>query len=138
MRSLPQWFGIEAANGQYLQDIEKLPSLLAQVDGRDLGFLTIREHNAYAAENHIVGVLPEVHRQGIGRALLLQSEISLRQRGVEYLQVKTLSPAHPDEGYAKTRAFYRALGFRSLEEFRELWGTENPCLMLIKYLGEER
>jgi len=133
---LPQWFGIEAANIQYLKDIEELPTFLAAVDGRVLGFLTIREHNEYAAEIHIVGVRPEAHRQGIGRALLAEAERYLRQRGIEYLQVKTLSPSHPDEGYARTRAFYEAVGFRPLEEVQELWGPENPCLMMIKHLGE--
>jgi ribosomal protein S18 acetylase RimI-like enzyme len=135
LRSLPQWFGIEAANIQYLKDIDGLPTFLAQVDGHVLGFLTIREHNEYAAEIHIVGVRPEAHRQGIGRALLAVVENYLTQRGIEYLQVKTLSPSHPDEGYAQTRAFYRAMRFRPLEEFQELWGAENPCLVMIKYLG---
>jgi len=137
LRSLPQWFGIEAANVQYLQDIEELPTFLAQGDGGVTGFLTIREHNEYAAEIHIVGVRPEAHRQGIGRALLAEAERYLAQRGIEYLQVKTLSPAHPDQGYARTRAFYRAMGFRPLEEFPELWGPENPCLLMVKYLGDD-
>jgi len=120
LRALPQWFGIEAANVQYLKEIEELPTFLAEVDGRVLGFLTLRQHSEYAAEIHIVGVRPEAHRQGIGRTLLAEAEKYLRQRGVEYLQVKTLSPAHPDEGYARTRAFYQAMGFRPLEAFPEL------------------
>lgn len=136
LRSLPQWFGIEAANVQYLKDIEELPTFLALVDGRVIGFLTIRIHDEYAAEIHIVAVRPEAHRQGIGRALLAEAEKYLGQRGIEYLQVKTLSPSHPDEGYARTRAFYQAMGFRPLEEFHDLWGPENPCLMMIKHLGD--
>jgi hypothetical protein len=61
----------------------------------------------------------------------------LRGQGVEYLQVKTLSDAHPDAGYARTRAFYQAMGFRPLQELPELWGEENPCLQMVKGLGEE-
>jgi len=58
----------------------------------------------------------------------------LREQGVEYLQVKTLSASAPDEGYAKTRAFYHAMGFRDLEEFPLLWDPSNPALQLIKRL----
>jgi hypothetical protein len=54
--------------------------------------------------------------------------------GVEFLQVKTLAPSKPDEGYARTRAFYLARGFRPLEEFRNLWDAENPALQMIKVI----
>jgi GNAT superfamily N-acetyltransferase len=134
LAALPEWFGIEEANRQYIQDIDQLPTLLATVKGEALGFLTLREHSEYAAEIHVMGVMPEMHRKGVGRALVSIAESHLRQRGVEYLQVKTLSPAHPDRNYARTRAFYLAMGFRPLEEFPELWGTANPCLQLIKGL----
>ncbi len=79
-----------------------------------------------------MAVLPEFHRQGIGRALLGHAEAMLATDGVEFLQVKTRAPGTPDEGYDKTRAFYRAYGFRPLEEFRELWGVDNPALQMIK------
>jgi GNAT superfamily N-acetyltransferase len=134
LAALPQWFGIEEANRQYIHDIEELPTLLATFEDNAVGFLTLREHSEYAAEIHIMGVRPEMHRQGVGRALVNNAKSHLRLRGFEYLQVKTLSPAHPDRNYARTRAFYLAMGFRPLEEFPELWGTANPCLQLIEGL----
>jgi hypothetical protein len=70
----------------------------------------------------------------VGRALLAQAQDWLRQEKVEYLQVKTLAPSHPDEDYARTRAFYLAVGFRPLEELTGLWNEENPCLLMIKRL----
>lgn len=57
-----------------------------------------------------------------------------REGGAEYLQVKTLGPSRSDERYAATRAFYAALGFRSLEELHTLWNSENPCLIMVKRL----
>jgi ribosomal protein S18 acetylase RimI-like enzyme len=48
------------------------------------------------------------------------------------MQVKTLGPSRPDEHYAKTRAFYEALGFRPLEEFKQIWDENNPCLVMVK------
>ncbi len=137
LRSLPEWFGIEEATEQYVKDTNALPTLLALVDGEVVGFLTIKQHNEYAAEIHVMGIRPDRQRKGVGRALVRRVEQILRERGVEYLQVKTLSPSHPDEGYARTRKFYYAMGFRPLEEFRGLWGEESPCLQMIKYLPEE-
>jgi ribosomal protein S18 acetylase RimI-like enzyme len=134
LRALPEWFGIEEATRQYVEDIEKLPTLLASLDDQVVGFLTLTLHTDYAAEIHVMGVRPEWHGHGIGRALVCAAEGHLRQREIEYLQVKTLSPAHPDKNYARTRRFYRALGFRPLEEFPELWGPQNPCLQMIKSL----
>ena len=134
LRSLPEWFGIEEATRQYVLDIEALPTFLATVKGQVVGFLTLKQHSEYAAEVLVTGVYPQEHRKGVGRALMASAEAYLRERGVEYLQVKTLSAAHPDRHYAKTRRFYRAMGFRPLEEFPELWGAENPCLQMIKGL----
>jgi hypothetical protein len=59
--------------------------------------------------------------------LLGHAEGILAADGVEFLQVKTLAPSKPDDGYDKTRAFYLAYGFRPLEEFRDLWDAENPA-----------
>ena len=81
-----------------------------------------------------MAVLPELHRQGIGRALLEHAEGILAADGVEFLQVKTLAPSKPDDGYDKTRAFYLAYGFRPLQEFRDLWDAENPALQMIKVI----
>lgn len=136
LRALHEWFGIEEYTQQYTLDIDKLPTILAIVKDQALGFLTLRIHNPHAAEVHIISVRPEAHHQGIGRALLEQAEAYVRQQGIQYLQVKTLSAAHPDPGYAKTRAFYLAMGFCPLEEFPTLWGAENPCLMMVKKLTD--
>ena len=132
MRALPEWFGIEEATRQYIQDIDALPTFLALTNGEAVGFLTLRQHTAYAAEIHVMGVRPEMHQRGVGKTLLDKAETYLQKQSVEYLQVKTLSPAHPDRGYAHTRAFYLAMGFRPLEELPTLWGPGNPCLQMIK------
>jgi GNAT superfamily N-acetyltransferase len=97
LRALPEWFGIEEATRQYIHDVETMPTFLAVANGRAVGFLTFRQHSKYAAEIHVMGVHPRVHRQGVGRALMGAVETNLRAQGIEYLQVKTLSPAHPDQ-----------------------------------------
>ncbi len=84
-----------------------------------------------------MAVLAELHRRGIGRALLRHAEDMLAADGVEFLQVKTLAPSKPDDGYDKTRAFYLACGFRPLEEFRQLWDADNPALLMIKVIPKD-
>ena len=81
-----------------------------------------------------MGVLPSHHRQGLGRALVLRAEDTLRREGVHFFQVKTLSPRAHCPNYAKTLAFYVRLGFEPLEEILELWDKHNPCLISVKHL----
>jgi ribosomal protein S18 acetylase RimI-like enzyme len=134
IRSLPDWFGIEEAIVHYSNSIDHLPTWLASEGDRVIGFASIKRHTPYSAEVYVMGVLMEAHHKGIGRALIGKSQEWLKAQNVEYLQVKTLGPSDPDEGYAKTRAFYAAMGFRPIEEIKQIWGEENPCLIMIKKL----
>jgi len=164
LRALPDWFGIEASIVQYVADAAVLPSFVSVGGGTEgtdagprgtseepgrtdearagdregehvVGLLSLKRHAPEAAEIHVMGVLPDRHRGGVGAALLAAAEDWLRRDGVRFLSVKTLSPARPDPGYAQTRAFYRAMGFVPLMELPELWGKENPCLVMVKPLA---
>jgi GNAT superfamily N-acetyltransferase len=129
LRDLPDWFGIEEATAAYIRDVAELPTFAVGDDA----FLSLRVHNPRAAEVYVMGVRRAAHRQGLGSAVLVAAEEYLRARGVEYLQVKTLGPSAPDEGYERTRQFYEARGFVPLEELDHLW-EHNPCLLLVKRL----
>jgi ribosomal protein S18 acetylase RimI-like enzyme len=132
IRSLDEWFGIEEAIVHYSNSIDHLPTWLASEANRVIGFVSIKQHTPYSAEIYVMGILMEAHHKGIGRALIEASQKWLRSQNVEYLQVKTLGPSDPDESYAKTRAFYEAVGFRPVEEIKQIWGEENPCLIMVK------
>jgi ribosomal protein S18 acetylase RimI-like enzyme len=134
LTALPQWFGIAQSVNDYIAVADRSPTVVASVGTDDVGFLTLVRHSEYAAEVYVMGVLPQLHRRGIGSHLLEHAERSLAADGVEFLQVKTLSPSKRDDGYARTRAFYVAKGFRPLEEFPDLWGRENPALQMVKTL----
>jgi len=134
LRALPEWFGSEAAILQYSGDLDDLPTFLARDAKNVFGFLSLKQHNRYSAELYVMGVRPEMHRHGIGQRLVQRAQDWLMTQGVEYLQVKTLGPSNDDPGYARTRAFYLAMGFRPLEEFKQLWDAQNPCLILVKRL----
>ena len=134
LRSLPAWFGIEASIVQYSAEIDHLPTLVACEAERAIGFVSLKQHTPYSAEVYVMGILPEMHRKGIGRALINRAQIWLNNCGIEYLQVKSLGPSHSDENFAKTRAFYEAMGFRPLEEFKQIWDEHNPCLIMTQKL----
>ncbi len=135
LATLPTWFGVPESVEDYVAKADEHPTVLATVDRDDVGILTLVVHTPYAAEVYVMGVRPEHHRHGVGRQMLAVAETWLRERDIEYLQVKTLSPRHPDPGYVKTRAFYFAVGFRPLEEFPDLWQPENPALQMVKTLA---
>lgn len=132
LRSLPEWFGIESAIVSYSTEIEHSPTFLAHRSGHTVGFLTLKIHSPFSAEIYAMGVRQPHQRQGIGQCLVQKAQEWLKQQGFEYLQVKTLGPSNDDQNYAKTRAFYSANGFRPLEELKQLWNEQNPCLILIK------
>ncbi len=112
-----------------------LPTFLARSGGSTAGFLSLKQHNPFSTEIYVMGVRPEARRLGLGRLLVEAAEGHAHELGAEYMQVKTLGPSRPDKGYAATLAFYAALGYRPLEEFPQIWGENNPCLILVKRLA---
>ena len=134
LRSLPLWFGIESAIVDYIKDTKAMKTWVAYEGELAVGFATTHYHSAASAEIHVLGILAKFHRQGIGRQLLNVVEGDLRHEGVKFLSVKTLSESRVNEEYARTRAFYLSVGFTPLQEFKTLWGKENPCLLLVKAL----
>ncbi len=138
LRSLPEWFGIESSNAGYVAAARTLPTYLAwpagEVGRQAAGVLLAERHFPAAAEIHLLAVQPDLHRQGAGRALVEALERDLVSEGVRLLQVKTLGPSLPDDGYELTRQFYLAMGFEPLEEITGLW-PGNPCLIMVKALA---
>jgi GNAT superfamily N-acetyltransferase len=96
--SLPEWFGIEAAVQHYAEVADRSHTIVATARGEDVGLLVITHHSPYAAEVYVMAVRPEHYRRGIGRWMLALAEATLAAGGTEYLQVKTLSSSHRDEG----------------------------------------
>jgi XTP/dITP diphosphohydrolase len=135
LRTLPDWFGIEAAREQYAREAADRPMLVARNGTEIVGFLTMTRHAPGAWEIHAMGIRPDRHRQGIGRLLLAAAEARLQQQRAEFLSVKTLSARCDYEPYERTRRFYRAMGFRPLMELPTLWSPEDPCLVMVKPLA---
>ena len=135
LRSLPLWFGIESAIVDYVKDVQSMETWAIYDDDVAIGFASINKHFPKSAEIHVMGILEKFHRKGIGHQLLNTLETALRNKGVKYLSVKTLSQSRPNKEYDQTRSFYLKAGFTPLEEFKTIWGEHNPCLLLVKTLG---
>ena len=132
LRELPEWFGIERFIRQYRQDLASMETYVAEVNKTAgiAGFITINRHDERRAEIQVMAVRQELHRQGIGRALIARARSELRSGGIESLTLKTIGPSHPSPWYEATRDFYRAMGFRAIEETTEVWGEQAPCLIM--------
>ena len=57
----------------------------------------------------------------------------LKCSGIELLCVQTLGSSHPSPEYIETRAFYEAMGFLPLLEFRQE-GWKGPTLIMVRRL----
>ena len=132
LRALPDWFGVPENTAKYIKGSADFP-FWAFRDGESnttAGFIVIRENSPYTAEIYVMGVMPGRHRQGIGRQLFNAAYRYCRQKGYEFLEVKTVDAGRYDE-YDRTRLFYEEMGFRKLEVFPTVWDEWNPCLVLV-------
>jgi GNAT superfamily N-acetyltransferase len=108
---LPEWFAQAKSNRHYAEQAEILEAWVARIDGRPGGLLLLKRHSAVSAEICWLGVDPDHHRQGIGRALIGAVEHRLKEEKIGFLFVMTLHPEDPYEPYRRTRLFYERMGF---------------------------
>lgn len=130
LEALPEWFGIAESREAYIRGSRVQPFWADVENGAVRGFLGLKETSPYTAELAVMGVLPEFHRQGVGRALFEAFRQYAREHGYAFLQVKTVREGC-HAAYDKTNAFYRSLGFRELECFPILWDERNPCQIYV-------
>ena len=134
LRQLPEWFGIEESTNEYINTSRETEFLAAYDADELVGFISVKFNNKYTAEIYVMGASKAYHNKGIGKKLLIEAEKLIKEQGCKFLMVKTLGESHPDVHYKKTREFYKKLGFYPLEEIKEIWGEENPCLLMVKNL----
>ncbi len=134
LRDLPEWFGIEESLLEYVQNVRKHPFYLAYVDDIPAGFISVDLNNGITAEIYVMGIYRRFHKRGVGRSLVKHIHEILLAQGFSLLLVKTLGESFPNEDYRKTRKFYESCGFLPVQEIPEIWGADNPCLLMIKNL----
>lgn len=117
------------------QDFKTSP-LFGAYDGEVmLGFVCFKEINDKAVELSWMAVEPKHQGRGIG-TLMVNEGLKLLDKNYPICEMKTLSEIDPDPEFAKTRAFYRKLGFIPLETICPYkdWGEDNPCQIFVKVL----
>ncbi|MBE5781735.1 MAG: GNAT family N-acetyltransferase [Clostridiales bacterium] len=134
LHALPEWFGIEESTREYIEKSQQMPFCAIEEKGMPLGFAALKIHNTDSAEIYVMGVLPAFHRQGTGRRLVEACKYYCREKGIQYLQVKTVDESGGYPEYDRTREFYLAQGFAPLECFPRLWDPWNPCLLMVQKL----
>lgn len=136
-RALPSWFTQSGIRSMQV-DLRYQPGWVATLEDRIVGFISFFV-NQGKAEIGWIGVLPDLHRGGIGRLLLEQLITLLRAEQIAELYVHTLGDSVEYEPYRKTRAFYRGMGF---QDFKRIANPDNPeCeedLILLLKLGEAK
>jgi GNAT superfamily N-acetyltransferase len=131
LAELPEWFGIPQSNAEYAEAAQREETWVAEEAGETLGLMVLVDQGFAAIDIHLIAVRRRAHRQGVGKALVEKARAVAREKGKTYVTVKTQGPSVGYDSYARTRAFYEGVGFKGLEEFIEIWGPENPCLIMI-------
>lgn len=132
--TLPDWFGQPEANASYVEGVATKDAFVVRGgDGTALGLLSLNHPYPSNVDIYWMGVRPEHHRKGIGKALFEAALGRAKELGCETMTVETLSDSDPDPGYARTREYYAAMGFKPLFELRP-HGDNNPMLYMLKWL----
>ncbi len=120
--SLGEWFNHEGL-ARIAKDLAFHEGVVAVQGGHVVGFVTWARADAETAELSWMGVARDLHRRGIGTALLAALVAELRAAGFCSLVVSTVADNVEYEPYARTRAFYRTRGFTDFRVDARYWGT---------------
>ena len=131
---LPEWFGLPESTENYIQESQEKPFLASFYKDEVVGFIVLGASSHDCAEIFVMGVKKKFHNHGAGRELNKAYEDLAKSLGYTYTQVKTVQSGHYNE-YDITNKFYKAVGYKELEVFPDLWDEWNPCQVYVKYLG---
>lgn len=134
LNDLPEWFGIPESTENYIKESQAKPFLASFYKDELVGFVVLGTSSPDCAEIFVIGVKKKFHHHGAGRELNNAYEDLAKNLGYTYTQVKTVQSGHYDE-YDITNKFYKAVGYKELEVFPDLWDESNPCQIYVKYLA---
>jgi len=108
----------------------------AEVEGEVRGYVCIGRTPLTAATWHLywICVHPRARRTGIGRALQIHVESSIRERGGERLVLETSS----QPSYERARRFYEEGGYREVGRIRNFYKPNDDCIIFCKELATGR
>ncbi|MEJ6951031.1 GNAT family N-acetyltransferase [Natronospora cellulosivora (SeqCode)] len=133
--ALPEWFD-EAGRKEYPNNLDDKIFFSVYDKEKAVGLIALKRINDYTIEIYVLGVLKEYHGNSVGKTLLNKAVEFAIEKSYKLLMVKTLGESANYEYYDRTRNFYYRVGFYPLEEFKEIWDENNPCLIMVKPLDE--
>lgn len=134
LATVPEWFGQPDSRAEYVDDSRTMETWTVRNEvGAVIGVTLVTRHFAHTAEIHLIVVDRAAHGTGVGTTMVVTIESELRHSSVRLLQVKTLGASQDDPNCARTRHFYKKMGFLPLGE-TNLWGEATPCLIMVKPL----
>ena len=130
-KNLPSFFN-DVGIASMTKDFESHEIWGAFVKENLSGFISLRKADKRSLEVSWLAVKKDSQGIGIGSALIKEVLNKYAEKGFSICYVKTLAETVEDEGYAKTRSFYKNLGFCTLEIIDPYpgWSEGNPCLVL--------
>jgi ribosomal protein S18 acetylase RimI-like enzyme len=135
IRSLPYHFGDPKGQRECAEAVRSSSGLVAVRYEQMVGFLTFVHHFDTTSEITWLAVHADHRGRGIGRELVRRLTEQLRGEGRRLLLVTTLSSlvAEPGivDGYNRTRAFHRSVGFIPARELPNLWPNNLALLMAM-------
>lgn len=131
LSQLPDWFGVPESTLDYIHGCREKPFWAVFSGDKVQSFIALKETSPATAEIYVMGVLPEYHHKGIGRALFDTLTAYARTHGYSFLQVKTVRKGYW-ASYDMTNEFYIAIGMKEFECFPNYWDEKNPCQIYIK------
>ena len=139
LEALTEWFEVESSREDYIEKSQNWPFFAAYEDDssdKPIGFLCLKSTGADTVELAVMGVLKELHRNGVGKELFAAAKEYAVAHGYSFMQVKTVKSG-VYEDYDKTNAFYRRLGFKEFEVIETYWDEANPCQIYVMSLKSE-
>lgn len=133
VRALSSWF-TPPDQLMIAADMARDEGVVAEVDGRIVGFAlyapTVRDVMILAW----MGVAPEYQRRGLGAQLLDAVERIARARGYQTLEVRTVAPDTPAPHFEAARRFYLRHGFKVWRREEHVFGVQRHAIVLVKRL----
>ena len=97
-----------------------------------IGFMLVKKSDKQAVEISWLAIAKDFQNKGIGTYFVKNILNKLSKKGFRICFVRTLAETVKDTGYAKTRKFYKKLGFNTLViiDPYPYWSPGNPCQIL--------